>query len=109
MAAFHDAFDDWMVDTIQIRKASTRSSYGEQTYTASPTSYTGRVRYVSMIARTLDGEEKHVSTIVYLTGNADVVPEDQVTLPDGTKPRIVQIRTLRDENGSVDHKQLLLT
>jgi hypothetical protein len=47
------------------------------------------------------------TTTIYVLGDYGIQTVDRITLPDGTKPTIINVRTYPDENGP--HHQEVLT
>lgn len=105
--AFIDNFADWMHDTVIVQK-TTRNAFGERVVSSSLTILNGFVRYVDRIVRTLTGEEKRIQHIVYLAGDAAVSLDDFLILPDGGRREILQIKREKDEDGTIDHVEILL-
>lgn len=94
----HPALRALLKETVTVRPKTGRSGYGAPAYGA-PVTYPARCRQVSRLVRAPDGQEKLASWEVRLDGDAVVGPEDEVTLPNGTKPPILRVSSVPDETG----------
>lgn len=94
---------DWqlralMQDEVTIAPRTGVDAYGMPVYGVA-TVYPCRVTEAPIQIRTASGEVTVSTAQVVLGQVANVAPHDQITLPDGTTPRILRLSTYHNENG----------
>lgn len=107
MAEFGNDFRDMMSDTITFKKSTSVDKYGKRTMGAASSPIICRVLTKPTMVRTEAGEEKVSSTTVWLDGVYGVEPEDEVTLPNGKKPKVMTVERYTDETGPAYEKVML--
>lgn len=95
-----------MPHSVTIEPFSGVGSYGAPTY-GSGVAYQCQVVRKSRLYRAADGTTAVSSTQVILSSSPGVSPQSRITLPDGSKPPIVQIGSFPDENGNYLDELLL--
>lgn len=85
--------------TITIEKYSSTDAYGEVTY-ASGINYPSRVDFAPELVKSLTGEQIVSSASIMLEGTNDITVRDRITLPDGSKPKIISISKTPDIGGT---------
>lgn len=87
--------------TVQVA-STTLNTYGEQ-IEGTPTSYPARTEYKYKMVRDSQGREVVSKAQTYLDGDAKISASSIITLPDGTKPLILDIEKTPDETGEIHH------
>lgn len=82
--------------TVAIEPYLSDDKYGEPSFSASA-DHSCRVVHRTREIRTSEQQVRLSTTQVYLLAATSVNPRSRVTLPDGTKPPIIQVETLNDE------------
>ncbi len=96
---FINDFADCMPHTITHEEFSGRDGYGKSLY-GSSANYSARVVYKPTKVRTAEGREQLARGVVWILGAPEeVIPEDRITLPDGTTPTIMAVDIIADEKG----------
>jgi hypothetical protein len=104
-------FDEFMVHTVTHEPYLSQNDYGEEAYGPAVT-IQARVVYKPELISTGAGEaasavRQVVSTaLVYCSGVPAWGMRDRITLPDGSQPPIIQVRTYPDEDS--DHHQVVV-
>lgn len=94
-------FSEMMPHTIVLAAQSSLDSYGRPSW-GSGTSYQCRVVYQQTMTRDADGREVVQRGKALLYGVAlSAAVQYKLTLPDGTQPRVLDVKQLKDQNG--DH------
>ncbi|MBC7340955.1 MAG: hypothetical protein H5U02_00615 [Clostridia bacterium] len=88
----------WLKETVLVEKFSGRDKYARPSY-AAPVSYPCRIQRKVKLVRDAQGAEVVSTCQIYLDGGADVGVEDRITLPDGSRPPIVNVAVAKDEKG----------
>jgi hypothetical protein len=101
-----NAFSDLMNQAISWEARTGTDEYGQGVYAAAQ-SLQCRVVGKNRLTRSVDGTEAVSTTTIYVLGDYGIQTVDRITLPDGTKPTIINVRTYPDENGP--HHQEVLT
>lgn len=95
-----------MLETVTLKAQSSLDKYGKQSFAASGTSYRARLMFTERILRDKDGREIVEAGRAILYGAAPTATTQwQITLPDGSTPRIVSVSTIKDESG--DHHSVI--
>lgn len=97
------------LDDVQVEiapKSDEDARHGE-TYGAA-TTYDARLQEGSEKALDNDGEVVTSTSQVVIPQDVSVGHDDQVTLPDGSTPEIIEIRKPRDHKGNVVATVLML-
>jgi len=102
--AIEPDFLQLMVQTVYIESFSSYNSHAEASYNAA-TPYSGRTVNKSTKVVTNEGLEVVSTAKTYIYGSPTITPKDRLTLPDGTKPKILTVSSFPDENG--DHHQVV--
>lgn len=99
-------FDALMVDTVQRAPYTGQNEFGEATYgPAAPVQCRvvrkPRVLHRSGVGAAVSGAVQEVvsTATVYCSGVPEWTGQDQITLPDGSTPLILQVDTYPDEDG----------
>jgi hypothetical protein len=93
-------FLEMMLETVVVYSQSSVNKYGNQSYSASGTSYRCRFVYDSRMVRDSEGREVLESGRAILYGVATASVRDKISLPDGRTPLITTVSTIKDENGN---------
>ena len=92
-------FLDLAPHTVTIAPLSTVSLYGVPTF-GTGSSYAALVVDKSKMVVGTDGREVVATQVAYvLSSSATVNESDQITMPDGSTPRIVKVDTYSDDQG----------
>ena len=89
-----------MIDTITIAGLSSTDSYGKHSWSAPSTLTHCRVQTGAHKITDHNGQELVASGKVYVPNSPTVTPDSQITLPDGSTPRIMLVDSKTDERGS---------
>jgi hypothetical protein len=101
-----NAFADMMTQTIVWEQRTGTDEYGQGVFGAGQ-NLTCRIVSKERGVRTVDGGEAVSTTTIYVLGDYGITSVDRVTLPDGSQPVIVDVKSYPDENGP--HHQEVLT
>lgn len=102
--SFEAEFLEFMKDTIiRNRATSSYTSYGSPIISTAISSYRCRIVYKHELIPGDDGSEKLVTATVYVASTAAFNPEDQITFPDGSLPKILAMDAYPDEDGPYHH------
>lgn len=96
--------------TVLIAPYAGNAADGSPEY-HTPVAYPARVAGATRRVMRTDGSEVDASQIVYLATNAEITPQDQITLPEGYTPRtppILSVNRYPDETGVVHHTTVLV-
>jgi len=99
-------FADLMVHTITLERRVSVDQYGSATFGAG-THFKCRVVGQERFTRGAGGQEVVSTTTIYILGDNNIQSVDRITLPDGTQPPIIAVRTYPDEFGT-HHQEVLL-
>lgn len=95
-----------MKEVVILTPNSTVDSYGKQSFAASGFSYRARLVFDVRLVRDADGREIVQAGKAIIYGVVPSLnPRWQITLPDGTNPKITFTDTLMDEDG--DHHSVV--
>lgn len=95
---------DLLVDTITIEPWASQSAAGEATF-GTAVSYSALVEYDTRKVETvgtIDGRGGAVflsKATVHLDGRPTIDLRDRITLPDGSTPQIIAVRSYSDQSG----------
>jgi hypothetical protein len=95
---------DLLIDTVTIRPWASQNSSGEATF-GSAVSYSALVEYDTQkveVVGTIDGRGGSAlvsKALVYLDGRPSIDLKDKITLPDGSTPQIIAVRSYSDQAG----------
>ena len=95
-----------MQNTVTIRRRTGYDAYGGRTFGAG-TEYNAYVQYG--VERDFDDEGMELQVAggrIFVDGAPRVTVDDEIELPDGSKPRIVNVEYWTDEQG--DHHEVIL-
>lgn len=98
-------FDDLLTQTIQWEKWRAANAAGEAAYYP-PVDVRCRVVQKDRTVRRADGRELISTATIYLRGCRYMDERDRVTLPDESRPPILEVRRYPDETG--DHHEVVL-
>jgi hypothetical protein len=91
---------------VTIRPVSGRDNYGKPTF-GTAVVYDCRVNYRAIrTSNRSSGQEVIAAGEVWLLGQLHPNIDDQVTLPDGTRPVLINWDTPMDETGEEHHTKL---
>jgi hypothetical protein len=91
-------FLEMLADTCTIAPWVSTNEFGEFTRGAA-VSFACRYQPMTQKILSLKGEELISSGILYVNRTTAVDSRDELTLPDGSKPRILRPELIRDELG----------
>lgn len=93
---------DMMPATVTYEAVSTRNDYGKPTAYAAAVSYRARIRYKTRrVVSRVSGEDVVASGSIIVNGViSGIKPEDRITLPNGTTPKIASWDTVMDEDAN---------
>ena len=95
-----------MLETVTLKAQTALDKYGKQSFAASGVSYRARIIWSERILRDKDGREIVEAGRAILYGSAaSATPQWQITLPDGSTPKITSVSTIEDEGG--DHHSVI--
>jgi hypothetical protein len=95
-----------MLETVTLKPNSTLDKYGKQSFAASGASYRARLVYDTRMVRDSEGREVVEAGRAILYGAvSSLSPRWQITLPNGTTPKITFVDTVQDEDG--DHHSVV--
>jgi len=104
--AISSEFLPLMLETVTLKGQSSLDRYGKQTFAASGTSYRARLVWEERILRDQQGREIVETGRAILYGAAaSATTQWQITLPDGSTPKITSVDTIQDEDG--DHHSVI--
>lgn len=106
MAAIPTAIRALMKHTVTLKVCTTSDAYGEKTLGAANT-VRARIDYNTVRVLSQAGETVDSTTQVYTEDVAGFTPEGEITLPDGSKPKIISVRRLYWPNGA-SHLEIAL-
>lgn len=104
--SFENEFLDFMRDTIVRNQILGYSAYGSPLYSTASSSYQCRIVHLHEAITKDMGAENLIIAIAYVASTATFDPEDQITFPDGTKPKILDMDAYPDEDGPYHHLQI---
>lgn len=108
MAASLDAaLLDMMNETITVKTLASVNNYGEETHTGT-TTYSAYIDRSPSITRDGQGREVVASATLYVASETISVT-DQIVMPNGTTPPIVNVSTYYDEDGDIHHQVVSVT
>lgn len=91
---------DMMADTVTLAAVASRDAYGRPTF-SSTTSYAARVVYKqTRIVNRTNGQDSIATGVIWICGTPTLGIDDQITLPNGSTPVILNWELLPDENGA---------
>lgn len=89
-----------MKDEVSVKDYVTDDAYGNAVYSATPTLIKGRVENRYRRVTSLSGEEIMSAKQLYIPDITTMTAQSQVTLPDGTTPKIRSFARLSWPNGA---------
>lgn len=95
---------DLLVDTVTIAPWASQDAAGQATYGA-PVAYDALVEYdttKAIVVGTIDGRGGQAvvfKAVVHLDGRPTISLRDKITLPDGSTPAILNVRSYSDQSG----------
>lgn len=89
--------------TVQLAPRVDATKGGRAVYGPAVT-YRARVEYKSKMIRGKDGVDRASTARVFLDGSAPVDRTDQITLPDGTQPEIIEVEGMPGRYGSISYR-----
>lgn len=91
---------DMMPHTITHRAALGKDAYGKVNSWGAPTSYRARISSGSYRrASRITGDDVIASTVIWCPVISALAVDDEITLPDGSKPLLIDWQIAEDENG----------
>ena len=106
MAAIPTAIRALMKSTVTLKVCTTSDAYGAKTLGAANTVRV-RIDYNTVRVLSQSGETVDSTTQVYCEDVTGFTPEGEITLPDGSKPKIIGVRRLSWPNGAT-HLEIAL-
>jgi len=101
--SFETEFLEFMRDTIVRNQILGYSAYGAPLYSTASSDYQCRIVHLHQaISRDMEAENLVVA-VVYVASTGTFDPEDQITFPDGTQPKILDMDAFPDEDGAYHH------
>ena len=96
-----DDFSELMIQSVTYRPVASRDVYGKPSYGAS-VSYRARVVHKTLrTSNQFSGQDWVGNGIIYLGAYITTIdPDDEWTLPDGSKPQVVRLENYPDEVGN---------
>jgi hypothetical protein len=101
MATFLEEFGDLLHDTVSVETFASRSAVGGAPSFNTPQTVLGRWVRRPRLVRSADGSVLTASSFIRIPPVSGLTPEGRVTLPDGSKPPIVSVETMPDEDGNL--------
>ena len=101
MGSFLTDLKQLMPHTIVHRPVMGIADQHGQLTPGTGTSYVALVEKQQKVVRDPQGREQVTETVVYVGAAPGFTPQDEVELPDGTKPPILAVAQLADELGTV--------
>jgi hypothetical protein len=92
-----------MPDTVTIELPVSADMYSKTVY-GPPTEYQCRIEQTNQLVRDQDGRERVTTAQVYLAVPVRIPLNARVTYPDGSKPSIMSVEAVQDEDGSYTTK-----
>ena len=90
-----------MLETVVLKSQASLDKYGKQTFSETGASFRARLVYDEKIIRDNEGREIVQAGRAILYGvPTSLAANWQITLPDGSSPRITSVDTLQDEDGN---------
>jgi hypothetical protein len=87
-------------DTVTYREYTGFDAHGKPQYSGDAISYTARVVYITRrVTSMISGEEVVSNTSVWVADLESVSVHGELTLPDGTKPKILSWEKYPDARG----------
>lgn len=94
-------FLDMMPHTITHRAPASFDDYGKPVFSGAAASYRARVFYETRsTVNRASGQDALSVTTVWIAGTPSLTLFDEITLPDGTKPPILNWEVPADESGA---------
>lgn len=96
-----DDFADLMNDTVTIEPMTSRDTYGEPAFGPGVT-YRCRIDGSTTQRVSIDGVERTVNAMIYLSGEPVIGPTDRLTMPAGftpNQPPILRVNIFSDDVG----------
>ncbi len=96
-----DEFADFMTDTVTIEPLIARDSYGAAFY-GPGVSYPCRIDGATKQMVNVNGVERSVNAMIYLSGVYTILPADRLTMPgtfDPQQPPMLKVNVFSDEAG----------
>src|SRR5690349_12216787 len=97
-----DDFADFLNDIVTIEPMLARDDYGAAVY-GPGVDYPCRIDGSTKQTVNVNGVERSVMAVVFLTGNPAILPSDRITLPvnfNPQQPPMLRVNLFQDENGS---------
>lgn len=98
----------WLTSTVTVEPYSSVDEDGQPTYGAG-VAYDAFVAHKSVKVYAPDGLEVVSSSQVYLDEDAVVTSSARITLPDGTKPRILAVETRNNITDGTAYMKVVFT
>lgn len=97
---------DLMPATVTYEAVASRDEYGKPATYSAAVSYRARVSYTTRrVINRANGQDAVSSTTVWLNGNIpSMQPDDRITLPDGSTPKILSWDIPMDETDNHHQK-----
>lgn len=99
MSGLESDFKELLSATATVAKHTGVNSHGEDTYSSITASYSVMTVRGTKQVRNKDNELKVSNAQTYFMDDFTIDPDDQITLPDGSKPIILYIGAWTDELG----------
>jgi hypothetical protein len=99
-------FGDMMHDEVQWAVRLSLDAYNAATY-ATATAVQCRIAHRTRMVRNLEGQEVVSTATIYCAGNPGIGPEDQITMPDGSTPPVLVVKTPKDDMGYT-HQEVMV-
>ena len=98
--AISKEFLPMMLDTVTLKAQTALDKYGKQTFATGGATFRARIIWSERILRDQEGREIVEAGRAILYGSASATPQWQITLPDGSSPKITSVSTIKDEDGN---------
>jgi len=96
-----------MAQNVTHRAVASRDTYGKAVFSGSGTTYRARVVYgAKRTTSRASGQETIADGVVWLAGAPTLKLDDEITLPDSSKPPIINWDQPTDETGNVHHTKI---
>jgi hypothetical protein len=101
--SFETEFLEFMRDTFVRNRVTGYTAYGSPTHSTATNNYTCRLDYFHQAIDSDMKAENLVVATAWIASTGSFDPEDLITLPDGTQPKILQMDAFPDEDGPFHH------
>jgi hypothetical protein len=103
--AFADDFLDLMTSEIIVSQVIGKDTYGA-TIWGSPNTYAGRIVYKTHNVIGPQGQLVTANGIIWLDTTDPISLNDQVLMPDGSTPILLQVNQPTDETGGIAYTRI---